>query len=182
MDATVTPSNETSTTHADRTPPDRGRRNLKDTSRIQGWGADRNPADRPGYPMERTPPRLDNVHWEEPAPQHSHVKVFHSTERPGITPVYGTSAPPRGLSGLIRSLGYRYSENDLRRWFILMAADRVDVGEGLLEDLAHGHLPNLWKETGGPAEWRHNREGLVRKAAIATVVVTVMLYLARRKR
>lgn len=56
-----------------------------------------------------------------------------------------------------------------------------DVAEGLLEDLAHGHIPNLWQEAGGPAEWRHNREGLIRKLAITTAVAR-MLCLMRRKR
>jgi hypothetical protein len=33
---------------------------------IEGWGADRDPANRPAVPKERTPPRLDNVHWDVP--------------------------------------------------------------------------------------------------------------------
>ena len=44
--------------------------------------------------MERTPPRLDKVHWDEPAPQPRQVTVFHSNERPAMTPVFGTSVPP----------------------------------------------------------------------------------------
>ena len=90
------------------------------------------------------------------------VKVYPSVERPGITPVYGTSTPPAGLSGKMRDVAYRYAENDLRHWLILLLADRVNVGEGLLEDLARGHLPNIYREMGGPAELRYNRAGFVR--------------------
>jgi hypothetical protein len=112
----------------------------------------------------------------------NHVTVFHSTERPGLTPVYGTSVPPSGLSGLIRRAAFRYSENDLRHWMMLLLADRINVGEGLIDDLAHGHVPNVFKEMGGPAEWRYNRAGFIRKAVIATAVVGTAIYLLRRRR
>lgn len=49
-------------------------------------------------------------------------------------------------------------------------SDRVNVGEGLIDDLAHGHLPNIFREMGGPAEFRHNRAGALRKVAIAMAV------------
>ena len=101
---------------------------------IPGWGADLDPANRPAYPRERTPPRLDNVHWDQPEQQASDVLVLHSIERPGITPVFGTSVPPSGLSGAIRKRAFRRSENDLRHWLMLMFADRVNVVEGLLQD------------------------------------------------
>jgi hypothetical protein len=150
---------------------------------IQGWGADLDPAVRPAVPMERTPPRFVRPHWEAPEQQPRSVKVFHSTERPGLTPVFGTSVPPSGLSGLIRAGAYRFSENDLRHWGLLLVADRVNVLEGIVDDLAHGHVPNLFTEMGGPAEWRHNRDGFIRKAVIAGAVVGLLLYAnSRRKR
>jgi hypothetical protein len=148
---------------------------------VQGWGADLDPQNRPAVPKERTPPRLDNVHWEQPAPQSVRVKVLHSTERPGLTPVFGTTVPPSGLSGKMRELAFRYSENDLRHWLILMLADRVNVGEGLVDDLRSGYLPNVFKEMGGPAEWRYNRAGFVKKAVIASAVVGLAIYLMRRR-
>jgi len=149
---------------------------------VQGWGADKDPADRPAVPKERTPPRLPNVHWDQPSPQESHVEVLHSTERPGITPVYGTTVPPSGVSGAMRRLAFRYSENDVRHWLILLAADRVNVGEGLLSDLAHGHVPNIFREMGGAAQWRYNRAGFVRKALVATALVGSAVVIARRRR
>jgi hypothetical protein len=149
---------------------------------VPGWGADLDPGNRPAVPKERTPPRLENVHWDQPEPQEVRVRVFHSTERPGLTPVFGTSTPPSGLSGRMREIAYRYSENDIRHWLILLAADRVNVGEGLLSDLAHGHVPNVFAEMGGPAEWRHNRAGFVRKAVVVSAVVGLAVYMARRRR
>ena len=173
---------DNATVYVEKTPPQQrqagGRRD------VPGWGADLDPANRPAYPKERTPPRLEGVHWHDiPAQANPRgIEVFHSTERPGLTPVWGSSRGPRGLSGVIRRYGYHFSENDLRRWFILMLADRIDVGEGLVEDLAHGQVPNLWKEMGLAAEWRHNRAGLVQKALLASAIAGLAIYLMRRRR
>jgi hypothetical protein len=149
---------------------------------VHGWGADLDPLNRPAVPMERTPPRLPNVHWDRPSPQELRTKVLHSNERPGITPVFGTSTPLSGVSGKMRELAFRFSENDLRHWLILLAADRVNVGEGLLADLAHGHIPNIFAEMGARAEWRYNRAGFVKKAVVVSAAVALAVYLARRRR
>jgi hypothetical protein len=168
------------TVYTERTDPEA--RQKRPPEGINGWGADLDPAVRPAVPMERTPPRLHNVHWDAPSEQPRTVRVFHSTERPGLTPVFGTSTPPSGVSGVIRGAAFRYSENDLRHWLMLLFADRVNVVEGILDDLAHGHVPNLFAEMGGPAEWRHNRAGFVRKAMIATAVAGLAVYLMRNRR
>ena len=104
-------------------------------SHLKGWGTDLDHARRPAYPKERTPPRLENVPWKQPAQQRPRVPIFHSTEREGITPVFGSSVPPSGLSGLIRRGAFRLSENDLRHWLLLLFADRVNVVEGIIDDL-----------------------------------------------
>lgn len=103
-------------------------------SHITGWGVDLDHQNRPAYPKERTPPRLENVHWKYPQQQPVKAAVFHSLERPGITPVFGSTVPPRGVSGFIRRQAYQLSENDLRHWLMLMLADRVNVLEGLAQD------------------------------------------------
>jgi hypothetical protein len=105
-----------------------------DHSHIPDWGVDLDPASRPAVPMERTPPRLEGVHGERPAQQPRTVEVLHSIERPGVTPVFGTGVPPRGVSGWIRRRAFRRSESDLRHWMLLLLADRVNVAEGLLDD------------------------------------------------
>lgn len=168
------------TVYVEKTPPEAHQR--KPPEGVPGWGADLDPQARPGFPMERTPPRFVNVHWDELEHQAPSVKVYHSNERPGLTPVFGTAQPPSGVSGMIRGAAFRYSENDLRHWLMLMFADRVNVVEGILDDLAHGHVPNLFREMGGPAEWRYNRAGFYRKAAIAGGVVALLLYLNSRRR
>lgn len=149
---------------------------------IQGWGADLDHKNRPAVPMERTPPRFIHQH-DGPLPQQEeNVEVLVSTERFGaITPVFGTVQPPSGISGALRRLAFRWSENDLRHWLLLLAADRVNVVEGIGEDLARGTVPNVLGEMGIKAEWEHNRAGLVKKAAVAGAVVGLAVYLTRRR-
>lgn len=147
---------------------------------IQGWAADLDHANRPAYPMERTPPRLDNVHWDRPEDQPIRMKVYHSTERQGITPVFGTSSPPSGLSGKIRDVAYAMTENDIRHWLLLLLADRVNMVEGIGEDLMNGHVPNIFAEMGLKSEWKYNRAGLIRKVAVTTAVAGLGYYLLKR--
>jgi hypothetical protein len=151
-----------------------------DHSHIQGWGADLDRKDRPAVPMERTPPRLP-VHGRPIEQQPQRMEVFVSPERPRITPIFGTSTPPRGLSGMIRRFAYKLTENDIRHWLLLLFADRVDVVEGIGDDLLHGKVPNVLGEMGIKAEWQHNRKGLAQKAAVATAVVGVAYLLMRRR-
>ena len=101
---------------------------------IEGWGADLDPQNRPAHPKERMPPRLDNPPQAPLDFQPVRVEVLCSTERPGLTPVFGTACPPSGLSGMIRRLAFRHSENDIRHWLQLLLADRVNVVEGLIDD------------------------------------------------
>ena len=149
-------------------------------SHIKGWGSDLPRERRPAVPMERTPPRLE-VQPARPAQQPVNVEILHASERPGITPLFGTPLPPKGLSGVMRRHAFRHSENDLRHWLMLLAADRVDMVEGLVSDLARGHVPRIYAETGGRAELRHNPAGAVRKAAGLLVAVGVACWLWKRR-
>lgn len=167
-------------TYIENTPP--GPRAQADRNAITGWGADLDKASRPAYPMERTPPRLPHVHWTEPAAQPQTVEVLTSIERPGITPVFGTTAPPRGLSGSLRRLAFQASENDVRRWMLLLLADRIDVVEGVLEDLMRGHVPNVLAEMGAASEWKHNRPALLRKLALLAALAAAAALIARSLR
>jgi hypothetical protein len=151
--------------------------------RINGWGADLDRKNRPAVPMERTPPRFIHVPEGQPVQQAQTVEVFCSPERPGITPIFGTAQPPKWLSGAIRRLAYKLPENDLRHWLMLIAADRVNMVEGIVDDLRHGHVPNVLGEMGIRSELRHNPAGLVRKALVTTAVVgAITLLLKRRSR
>lgn len=180
MDTPHTPSSGRATVLAEHTDP-AAHQQHGDMSHIPGWGADLDPARRPAVPMERTPPRLAHVHWEVPEQQALDVHVLHSIERPGLTPVFGTTVPPSGLSGRLRELAFRYSENDLRHWMILLLADRINVGEGLVSDLAQGHIPNVFAEMGAAAEWRHNRAGFVKKALLISATAALAVYWLRQR-
>lgn len=122
---------------SDRSQIDRSQthRSQIDRSQIVGWGADLDRRNRPAVPMERTPPRLDGVHWDEPEQQPQHVEILQTIERPDIPPVFGSTLPPSGLSGAIRRRAFRHSENNLRHWMMLLMADRVDVVEGIVGDM-----------------------------------------------
>jgi len=150
---------------------------------IPGWGSDLDRARRPAVPMEHLPARLDSPPGP-PAQQQGSTEVLLSLEYPAMTPLYGSSAPPRGLSGVLRRSAFRHTENDLRHWLTLLLADRIDAVEGIADDLRQGHLPNVANEMGLPAAWRHNPRGVLRKAAIGAAVVGVGYWLlkGRKKR
>jgi hypothetical protein len=62
---------------------------------------------------------------------------------------------------------------------ILMGADRVNMVEGLVEDLARGKFPNIPKEMGVPAEWKHNKTGLMKKIGVAAAIGGTIYALTR---
>lgn len=151
---------------------------------IVGWGADLDESNRPAYPRERTPPRLEGLTGEQPPPQPTpqpqHMEVLKSVEHPVRPPIFGTGPAPSGLSGSIRRYAFDFSENDLRHWLLLLFADRVNVGEGLVADLARGHVPNIYAEMGGRAELQHNPLGAARKAAVLAGLIGVAYVVLRR--
>ncbi|MGX4640003.1 hypothetical protein [Massilia sp. SYSU DXS3249] len=157
------------------------RRTREQLTHIKGWGADLDHKNRPAVPMERTPPRYTPANMATPPAQEQHVEVLVSNERPGITQLHGTVQPPSGLSGMLRRAAFKYSENDLRHWLILLGADRINVVEGVVEDLAHGHVPNILGEMGIKSEWQHNKAGLAKKVAIAGVLAGAAYYLMKRR-
>jgi hypothetical protein len=141
-------------------------------SQLPGWNIDNDPENDPTYPMRtRTPDDHKGYSWERPTQQPITIEVLHSIERPNITAVFGTSVPPSGLSGVIRRFAFKYSENSYLHWLPLLLADRVNVVEGVLADLAHGQVPNIFAEKGYPVEWKHDRKGLIIKLATAAAIV-----------
>jgi hypothetical protein len=151
-------------------------------SHINGWGIDANPENDPTYPMKHaTGADHERLNYERPPQQPIDVEILHSIERPGVTSVFGTSTPPKGLSGMIRRYAYRYSESSYGHWIPLVLADRIDVWQGYLDDLKHGILPNPFAERGWQAEWKYNRKGFVQNLAIGAVVATAVILLLSRK-
>lgn len=156
-----------------------------DPSQVKGWGVDADVKNDPTYPMKR---RNDGEQrgytWERPEQQPADVEILHSNERPNLSSTFGTSTPPSGLSGMLRRMAFRYSESSYGHWLPLMLADRVGMVEGVLEDLSHGHVPNIPGELGWAAELRHNRKGLlIRLGIYAALAGALVSWLKpRRKR
>ncbi|HKO56201.1 MAG TPA: hypothetical protein VJ276_10010 [Thermoanaerobaculia bacterium] len=149
-------------------------------ARVPGWGADLDPTNRPAVPKEK-PSNVTNVRGDVPlSRQVPTTKIFMSVEHPDLTPAFGTSCPPRGLSGMLREYAYQYGEGRLRRWMTLMLADRIDVIEGIVDDFSRGHVPNWPKERGLKAEVKYadtrrkSRDLMIAGAAVGIVALVVL--------
>ena len=128
-------------------------------ARIPGWGADLDPKDRPSVPRERFDPAGTGAHWDFPERQEEKWPRERSIEHKFLTPVFGTTCPPRGLSGAMRKLAYRrYSEGRAAHWLILLAADRVNSLEAMATSLVSLRPDNPVTETGVLSEF--SRHGL----------------------
>jgi hypothetical protein len=122
-------------------------------ARIPGWGVDLDPADRPSHPKLDLREDLTGAHWVFPERQPEHAPRERSMEHRFVTPVFGTTAPPRGVSGVLRRLAYRkYSEADAAHWLLLMAGDRVDSLGSSVTSVLRGKPDNPVTETGIAAE------------------------------
>lgn len=152
-------------------------------SHIKGWGVDADPKNEPTYPIKKyTGDDHQRLNWERPSQQPVDVEILHSNERPNVSAVFGTSAPPAGLSGDIRRFAFKYSESSYGHWLPLLLADRVNVIEGIIDDLKKGHIPNIFAEKGWNAEWKYNRAGLVKKIAIGALITTAVILLYKKRK
>lgn len=150
---------------------------------VKGWGVDTNEEDQPAYPMKKNRETdVRGMDWERPAQQRSDIEVLKSIERPSLSAAYGTVVPPSGLSGMLRRFAFRHSESTYLHWLPLMLADRINVVEGLLQDLKHGHVPNIFAEMGIRSEARYNRKGLMLKSLVAGSLVAAFLVYRRRRK
>ena len=149
-------------------------------ARIPGWGVDLDPADRPAVPRERFDPSASGAHWEFPDRQEEKWPRERSVEHKFLTPVFGTSCPPKGASGAVRKFAYRrFSEGRAAHWLLLIAADRVDAWESHLRSFASLRPDNPITQTGVRSEITHHgirsRRGQgrvdVRHQAIDPVIV-----------
>jgi hypothetical protein len=154
-----------------------------DTSKIPGWGVDADPQNDPTYPMRdisQDDRSISGLNWQRPAQQVQDVEVLMSIEHNRLPAVFGTSTPPRGISGIIRRIAFRRSESDWWHWLMLMGADRINVVEGVVSDLAHLRVPNIPAEMGFKSDWKYNKQGVAKKAAVAVVLVGAAALLASR--
>ena len=154
-----------------------------DYKNIPGWNMDADPENEPTYPIKKwTGDDHNRINWQRPAQQLVNEEILHSNERPNISAVFGTPLPPSGLSGAIRRKAFTFSESEYGHWLNLFLADRINMFEGIIDDIKHGHFPNIFVERGMKADWKYNRKELVRNIAIAAAVTTVLIGLVKRKK
>ena len=151
---------------------------------IPGWNMDADPENEPTYPIKKwTGDDHKRSNWERPPQQPINVEVLHSNERPNVSAVFGTPLPPSGLSGVIRRKAFKFSESEYGHWLNLLFADRINVVEGIIDDIRHGHFPNIFAERGMKADWKYNRKEVIRNIVIATVVTTALItFLSNKKK
>src|SRR4051794_40983641 len=126
-------------------------------ARIPGWGVDADPADRPSVPRLQFDLHGTGAHWEIPERQAERWPRERSIEHAMLTPVFGTSCPPKGLSGVIRKYAYkRFSEARAAHWLLLIAADRVDAVESRSRALVSGRPDAPVATTGIRSERSHH--------------------------
>lgn len=140
-----------------------------DYKQINGWGADLDPKDRPSVPKE-LPSDVKTVRGDVKHRQVPRSKVFRSNEHPDLTPVFGDTCPPSGLSGLLRGYAYQFGEATNRHWLTLVLADRVNILERLVGDALTGKPDRYVKEKQWGTKLKHDAD-LRRTLTIGAAVV-----------
>jgi hypothetical protein len=165
---------------------DSQRKIITSDAQMEGWGIDADPENEPTYPMKHyTGADHQRLNYERPPQQPQQEEILQSIERPTITRVFGTSTPPSGVSGMLRRYAFKFSEGSSGHWLTLILADRVNAVEGIVDDLKRGHIPNILAERGWNAEWKYNRNGLIKKVVIGAAVagaVVAVLSVKKKKR
>lgn len=153
---------------------------------IKGWGIDADADNNPTYPIKNwNGADHDRLNYERAPQQEENIEVLKSIERPALSRVFGTSTPPKGLSGMLRRYAFKFSEGSSGHWMTLILADRVNVVEGLIDDVKNGYIPNLFKERGWAAEWKYNRKGAIKSLAVGVGVTSALVafwILSRRRK
>ena len=145
-----------------------------DPSTVTGWGVDADPSNNPTYPYRDRSQDDHSGSWQRPTLQQTKVEILQSIEHKQRPAVVGTSTPPSGISGMLRRLAFRKSESHLLHWMLLLGADRINMAEGVAQDLCHGKVPNIPAEWGVKAAWRHNRGPLVMKTIVAVAAIALV--------
>lgn len=154
-----------------------------DYKSIPGWGMDMDPENEPTYPMKNyTGDDHNRSEYERSEQQNVKVEILKSNERPRLSAIVGTSVPPSGLSGMVRRYAFKHSEDRYRHWIPLILADRINVWEGIIEDLKKGKIPNILAERGWKSELKFNPAGLTKKVFVVAFTGALLLtYLSRKK-
>jgi hypothetical protein len=156
---------------------------VREHPEIKGWGTDADSKNDPTYPMKnRTDEEQKGYTWQRPAQQPETVEILRSVERPNLSAVFGTSTPPAGLSGMVRRFAFKYSEGRFAHWIPLILADRINVIEGIIDDISKGKFPNTFVEKGGKARWKFDKLSLIRNWSLALLTITGVAAFLFKKR
>lgn len=111
-------------------------------SHLNGMAVDADETQRPGVPMENDRPApVGNAHWLTPERQRDPGYILKRKGLEELTPVFGTTVPPKGLSGLMRRAAYEIPDHYTSHWMMLLLADRVDAMEWRLKRVLPFALP-----------------------------------------
>lgn len=147
---------------------------------IIGWGVDADKSKRPAHQMWQ-PIESTGAHWKVPE-QQPNFRDFYSMERPGPTHVFGSTVHPKGLSGLIRKFAFaKFSEGHWEHWILLMFADRINVFEGLIDDVLKGTRPHLLEERGWNVDKKFKTARYKKVIAFSAIAAVGVLYLLGRE-
>jgi hypothetical protein len=154
-----------------------------DPTTVFGWGVDADTRNDPTYPYrDRSADEGLTKDWQRPTQQESDVEILQSIEHVRRPAVFGTSTPPSGISGMLRRLAFRWSESNWIHWLLLMGADRINMVEGVAQDLGRGKVPNIPGEMGARAEWQHNKTGFaIKTVAVLAVTAGIVALIRSRK-
>ncbi len=156
---------------------------IVDYKDIPGWGMDADPENEPTYPMKNyTGDDHKRINYERSVQQEASIEILQSNERPSLTAVFGTSVPPSGLSGAIRRYAFKHSEDRYRHWLPLILADRINVCEGIVDDLKRGHIPNFFSERGCKAAWKYDTARTAMKVATTAALAMIIIMSCRRRK
>lgn len=144
-----------------------------DPATIPGWGVDADPGNNPTYPYRDRTKDDHSGSWQRPSSQPAEVEILQSIEHKQRPAVVGTPNPPSGLSGALRRMAFRKSESNLLHWMLLLGADRVNMVEGVVDDMGRAHVPNIPAEMGVRAAWQHNRGNLLLKTVVVAGAVAI---------
>ncbi len=153
---------------------------MENKSNIKGWGIDADAQNNPTYPIKKRLEKKDQT-GKTPDQQPKYIEVLTSVERPSISAVFGNAVPPSSLSGSIRRFAFKYGEGAYLHWLPLILADRINEIEGIIEDIKKGTFPNILSERGMRASWKYNRNNVIKKVAIFSLVSFVIIKAISRK-
>jgi len=157
--------------------------NRINAEQVNGWGIDADPENEPTYPMKKyTGDDHKRLDYDRPPLQAKTVEILRSNERPNDTAVFGTTMPPQGWSGQIRRKAFKYSEDRYPHWMLLIMADRVNVVEGIIQDIKRGHFPNILAERGWKARWKHDTKRTAIQTGIIVFSVALLVTIMRKRK